>query len=116
MISIPLIVLQGEKDRICSKEKMVQLLEKCSSDEINLKMFKDGFHNLHLGKDKESLQACVLNWIKSNGIEATPLGPVPVIPNRKSNSRRNFGILKFILLLFLYFKGLQMFCKKCEKT
>jgi len=101
-------VLHGEKDQLCSKDSIIELLNSCSSEEINLKVFKEGFHNLHLGKDKASLHACVLNWIKSNVNSSSPLGFVNNVPNKKSNSKRNMSILKIVLLIGLYFKGLQM--------
>ena len=107
-LSIPLLVLHGEKDQLCSKDRIVSLLASCSGEEINLKLFKEGHHDLHLSNDRGFFHGSVLNWIKQNTKNASSLGPVSQNPNKKSNSKRNIGIIKILLILFLYFKGLQM--------
>lgn len=87
---------------------MISLLRSCNLDEINLKVFRTGSHDIHLGPERASVQACALNWIKSHLSQAVPLGALPSEANRRTESKRRLGILKVVFLLFIYFKGLQM--------
>ena len=107
-MSVPFIVFQGEKDPICSKSQLIQLLKSCNLDEVNLKVFKDGGHDIQLGAEKGNVHACTLNWIKSNMVQAVPLGAIPSEANKRAARKRNISILKVVILLFVYFKGLQV--------
>ena len=81
-----------------------------------MKSFKEGGHELHTGPEKKALQIAVLNWLKSDLLSATPLGQLPNYPNRRSRARKNFGLIKIVFFLFLYFKGLQMLFNQSEET
>jgi len=52
----PCLVIHGYKDSVTSCDESVRFFNKISSEDKLLKIFPDGYHELHHDRDKESLK------------------------------------------------------------
>ena len=109
---MPLLILTGDDDRLTPKEKAIELFKRCGSDEMKLHIFKNGLHNLHMGREKEALKACVLKWINAQLPSATPLGSFSADPFPYFKKRQTLKAIKVVIGLLLYVKGLQLWVYK----
>jgi hypothetical protein len=100
-------VLIGEEDLLSRKPEITEFFKRCNSDDIKLQIFNKGMHNLHMGREKETVKNCVLKWISAQLATAAPLGAVSREVSPLYKKRRSLGVLKIVIALLLYFKGLQ---------
>jgi hypothetical protein len=108
-VTVPLLVLVGGEDQISRKLEITEFFKRCNSDDIKLQIFKKGMHNLHMGREKDTVKTCVLKWVTAQMATAAPLGSVSREASPLYKKRRSLGVIKIVIALLLYFKGLQQY-------
>lgn len=106
-MTVPLLVLVGGEDQISRKLEITEFFKRCNSDDIKLQIFKKGMHNLHMGREKETVKNCVIKWVSAQLGTAAPLGNFSKETSPLYKKRRSLGVIKIVIALLLYFKGLQ---------
>lgn len=61
-VSLPLLLIHGDKDGLTSHKATEQFAAKASGD-VTLKIWKDGFHELHNDPDKLEVLEYIYQWI-----------------------------------------------------
>lgn len=62
-LSLPLLLVQGSDDRLCSSEGAVEYLEQASSADLDLRVYEGGRHELFADTIRERVSAELGEWI-----------------------------------------------------
>jgi len=65
-VKTPLLIIQGEKDRLCSPIETRSFFEQVSFTDKELKVYPGGYHEPHNDIDREQVMADVEGWIKQH--------------------------------------------------
>jgi alpha-beta hydrolase superfamily lysophospholipase len=101
----PCLIIHGFKDSVTPCDDSVRFYNKISSEEKTLKIFPDGYHELHHDRDKESLKTMISDWmLKRIDDHPKKIGQIHSLKyGIKKNKYQTLKLLLGILLTALYF-------------
>jgi alpha-beta hydrolase superfamily lysophospholipase len=64
-LSVPLLILQGDADRIVSPKAVADFFEKLTAPDKTMLQYPGGYHEPHNDLDKEKAFADILRWLEA---------------------------------------------------
>jgi len=110
----PCLVIHGYDDTVTNCDDSVRFYHRISSEDKLLKIFADGYHELHNDKDKEKLKALIAEWmLKRVNPSTKKIGSIATLKlGLKLNKYLKIKIIISIILTILYF----VFLKKLRSS